>query len=140
MIVRFIIILTIAIVPFLCIAQNDGDCNFNLPPISYMGNSTKLSASAKQMLEMISRQIKDNPECRIRVEGHATSGKTLQQLSWDRVYSAIAYLVERTGISESRFVFDYGNPGNPNQVEFYPTMEDGPQNVPAPHPNLRRKN
>jgi OmpA-OmpF porin, OOP family len=140
MILRSVFILAITILPFFCIAQDNANCNFDLPSVSYMGNSTSLSASAKQMLEMISRVIKDNPGCRIRVEGHSTSSKNLQQLSWDRVYSVINYLVERTGISEERFLFDYGNEGNPNVVDFYPTMEMGPTSVPAPHPNLRRKN
>jgi OmpA-OmpF porin, OOP family len=47
-------------------------------------------------------------------------------------------MVERQGISEDRFIFDYGTEGDVNTVDLMGTTEEGPNTVPAPHPNLRR--
>ena len=48
-------------------------------------------------------------------------------------------LVEKQGISESRLIFVYGENGDANTVDLQGTTEDGPNTVPAPHPNLRAK-
>jgi len=49
-------------------------------------------------------------------------------------------LVEKQGSSESRLVFSDGQDGDVNTVDLLGTTEDGPNTVPAPHPNLKSKN
>jgi OOP family OmpA-OmpF porin len=52
----------------------------------------------------------------------------------------INYLVEKEGISSDRFIFRYGQSGgDENTVDLKDgSNEEGPNTVPAPHPNLRR--
>ena len=73
--------------------------------------------------------------------GYCASSKSEQQLSWDRVNAVINYLVEKEGISADRFIFKYGQEGGDcNTVDLRDgTQEEGPNTVPAPHPNLRRR-
>ncbi|MFN5762284.1 MAG: hypothetical protein ACK44U_09405, partial [Sphingobacteriales bacterium] len=63
-------------------------------------------------------------------------------LSWDRVNAVINFLVEKQGISSDRFIWKYGqSEGDQNTVDLRGAEqgEDGPNTVPAPHPNLRRR-
>jgi outer membrane protein OmpA-like peptidoglycan-associated protein len=114
-------------------------CNItNLPSIQFRGNSIRISQDAEAMLANVAEQLKANPECRVRISGHGPVSKAAQQLSWDRVNAVIKYLVEKQGIAESRFIFEYGTEGDPNSVDLIGTTDQGPNTVPAPHPNLRR--
>ena len=90
----------------------------------------------------VAEKIRTNPNCRIAVIGYGESSKSAQQLSWDRVNAVINYLVEQEGISADRFIFKYGEGGgDPNTVDLRDgSAEDGPNAVPAPHPNLRKRN
>jgi hypothetical protein len=75
------------------------------------------------------------------VIGYCASSKSEQQRSWDRVNAVINYLVEKEGISGDRLIFQYGQEGGDcNTVDLRAAAagEEGPNNVPAPHPNLRR--
>ena len=72
----------------------------------------------KQYLQVLQNNLKANPECRVRVSGHGPVSKAAQQLSWDRVNAVIKYLVEKQGIAESRFIFEYGTEGDPNTVDL----------------------
>jgi hypothetical protein len=72
------------------------------------------------------------------VIGYGASSKSAQQLSWERVNAVIKYLVEKQGVSESRLLFVYAQDGDANTVDLQGTTEDGPNTVPAPHPNLRK--
>jgi OmpA-OmpF porin, OOP family len=115
-----------------------GNCGIsNLPSVQFKGGSASLSKDAQAVLASAAAQIKANPTCKIRVTGHGASDKRAQQLSWDRVNAVIRYMVERQGISEDRFIFDYGTEGDVNTVDLMGTTEEGPNTVPAPHPNLR---
>ena len=76
----------------------------------------------------------------MKVIGYGASSKSAQQLSWERVNAVMKYLVEKQGISESRLLFNYGQDGDMNTVDLMGTTEDGPNTVPAPHPNLKSKN
>jgi outer membrane protein OmpA-like peptidoglycan-associated protein len=119
-----------------------GRCNIgDLPSITFRGRSVALSNDARALLASVAQKIRDNSECRIAVVGYCSSSKSEQQLSWDRVNSVINYLVEREGVSADRFIFKYGQEGGDcNTVDFRDgTQEDGPNTVPAPHPNLRRR-
>lgn len=119
-----------------------GGCGIgDLPSVSFSGRSVTLSNDAKAVLGSVAQNIRNNPNCKIAVIGYGESSKSAQQLSWDRVNAVINYLVEKEGISSDRFVFKYGEGGgDPNTVDLRDgTGEEGPNTVPAPHPNLRRK-
>lgn len=110
-----------------------------LPSVQFKSGSTKLSSAATTSLTTAAQEINANPNCKVRVIGYGASDKRAQQLSWDRVNAVIRYLVEKQGISEGRFIFTYGQEGDANTVDLEGTTEEGPNTVPAPHPNLRRR-
>jgi outer membrane protein OmpA-like peptidoglycan-associated protein len=112
----------------------------NLPSVSFTGRSVALSNDAKAVLATVAQKLKDNPNCKVVVQGYGESSKAAQQLSWDRVNSVINYLVEKEGISAERLIFKFGETGgDSNTVDLRDgTGEEGPNAVPAPHPNLRR--
>ena len=110
----------------------------DLPSIQFKGGTMRLSKEAQDILKNVADKLKGQPTCKVKVSGHGASTKAAQQLSWDRVNSIIRYLVERQGISNSRIIFEYGTEGDPNTVDLMGTTEDGPNSVPAPHPNLQR--
>jgi len=74
------------------------------------------------------------------ISGAGNTSKVQQQRSWDRVNAVIEYMSEKHGIDRNRFVFKYGEAGNPESVTFRSAMsgEDGPSNVAPPFPNLRK--
>lgn len=108
-----------------------------LPSIQFKGNS-KLSKDAEALLANAATKINANPNCKVKVIGYGASSKSAQQLSWERVNAVIKYLVEKQGVSESRLLFVYAQDGDANTVDLQGTTEDGPNTVPAPHPNLRK--
>jgi OOP family OmpA-OmpF porin len=117
-----------------------GDCTIgDLPSIQFKGNA-KLTKDAQAILASVAQKINANPTCKIKVVGYGASDKKAQQTSWERVNAVIKYLVEKQGIAESRFVFSYGQEGDSNTVDLQGTTEEGPNTVPAPHPNLKGKN
>jgi outer membrane protein OmpA-like peptidoglycan-associated protein len=121
---------------------NGKKCNIgNLPSITFKGRSVTLSKDAQALVASAAEQLRNNPNCKIAVIGYGESSKAAQQLSWDRVNAVINYLVEKEGISSDRFIFRYGQSGgDENTVDLRDgTGEEGPNTVPAPHPNLRRK-
>jgi outer membrane protein OmpA-like peptidoglycan-associated protein len=118
-------------------------CNIgDLPSVQFRNRSVALSNDAKALLSSAAQRIKANPRCRIAVVGYCSSNKTEQQLSWDRVNAVINYLVEQEGITSDRLIFKYGESGGDcNTVDLRDgTNEEGPNTVPAPFPNLRRRN
>jgi len=108
----------------------------DLPSIKFKGNS-KLSKAAQVMLATVAQKVNANPTCKVRVVGYGASTKKAQQVSWERVNAVIKYLVEKQGISESRLIFAYGQDGDADTVDLQGTTEEGPNTVPAPHPNLK---
>lgn len=114
------------------------ECNIgNLPSIPFKGNA-KLSKDAQAALATVAAKINANPNCKVKVIGYGSASKAAQQQSWERVNAVIKYLVEKQGIAESRLIFTYGQDGDANTVDLQGTMEEGPNTVPAPHPNLRK--
>jgi len=113
----------------------------DLPSITFPGRTVSLDNDSKAVLASVAEKIRNNPNCKIAVIGYGESSKSAQQLSWDRVNAVINYLVEKEGISADRFIFKYGEGGgDPNTVDLRDgTTEEGPNAVPAPHPNLRKK-
>jgi outer membrane protein OmpA-like peptidoglycan-associated protein len=118
-------------------------CNMStVPRISFAKGTSKLSTDAQALLASTADRLKNNPACKLVVTGYAEESKASQQLSWDRVSAVINYLSEKQGISSERFVFKYGqSAGDLNTVDLNATGEvtEGPNTVPAPHPNLRKK-
>ena len=113
----------------------------DLPSVSFTGRSVSLSKDAQAVLAGVAAKMRDNAACKVAVSGYGESSKAAQQLSWDRVNAVIKYLVEKEGISEDRFIFKYAQgEGDGNTVDLKDgTGEEGPNTVPAPHPNLRKK-
>jgi len=115
------------------------DCAItSLPSVQFAKGSVRLSKAAQASLASVAAQLNANPSCKAKVIGYGASNKKAQQLSWDRVNSVIKYLVEKQGISESRLLFFYGQDGDANTVDLQGTTEEGPNTVPAPHPNLQK--
>jgi OOP family OmpA-OmpF porin len=115
------------------------ECTIGSLPSVEIKSGIKLSKDAQSILDAAASQIKANPNCKIAVVGHGAASKRAQQLSWDRVEAVINYLVEKQGISRDRFVFKYGEEGDANTVDLRDaTGEDGPNMVPAPHPQYRK--
>ena len=112
----------------------------DLPSVSFTGRSVTLSNDAKAVLATVAQKMRDHAACKVAVIGYGESSKSAQQLSWDRVNAVINYLVEKEGVSADRFVFKYGEGGgDTNTVDLKDgTGTEGPNAVPAPHPNLRR--
>jgi len=112
-----------------------------LPSITFSGNSVAVSQDAQSLLASVGARMRNNPECKVVVVGYCSSTKVEQQRSWDRVNAVINYLVEKEGISGDRFIFSYGQEGGDcNTVDLRAAGEgeEGPNTVPAPHPNLRK--
>jgi outer membrane protein OmpA-like peptidoglycan-associated protein len=121
---------------------NGHKCNIgDLPSINFKGRTVTLTKDNKALLASTASKLRDNPNCKIAVIGYGESSKAAQQLSWDRVNAVINYLVEKEGVSSDRFIFRYAQSGGEeNTVDLKDgTGEEGPNTVPAPHPNLRRK-
>lgn len=112
-----------------------------LPSVTFTGNSVRLSNDAQSLLASVAARLRNNPSCRVVVVGYCASNKAAQQRSWDRVNAVINHLVEREGISQDRFIFQHAQEGgdcNTVDIRAAAAGEEGPSNVPAPHPNLRR--
>jgi outer membrane protein OmpA-like peptidoglycan-associated protein len=115
----------------------------DLPSVSFKANSAAISKDAEAVLATVADRMRNNPNCKVVVSGYGEPSKASQQLSWDRVNAVINYMVDKQGISSDRFIFKYGQTeGDPNTVDLRAAAEgdEGPNTVPAPHPNLRKKN
>jgi hypothetical protein len=122
-------------------ANKVNTCNIGeLPSIQFKPNTVHVTKEIEITLNAIAQKIKSSPSCNIKVIGFAFANKSSQQTSWDRVNNVIRYLVEKQGIAESRFIFEYGQQGDSNTINLQATTENGPNVVPAPHPQLRRIN
>jgi outer membrane protein OmpA-like peptidoglycan-associated protein len=112
-----------------------------LPSVTFSGKTVSLSKDNQSLLASVGARMRNNPECKVVVVGYCNSTKQEQQLSWDRVNAVINYLVEKEGISADRFIFQYGQEGgdcNTVDLRGAASGEEGPNTVPAPHPNLRK--
>jgi len=121
-----------------------GDCDNALgalPSISFNSNSARLSDDATRLLAIVADRMRNNPDCKIVVTGYCASNKREQQRSWDRVNAIVTYLVEKEGIRADRMIFKYAEEGgdcDTVDIRAASQGEEGPNTVPAPHPNLRR--
>jgi outer membrane protein OmpA-like peptidoglycan-associated protein len=120
-----------------------GGCNVGAGSICFKANSAKLSSDANNQLANLAAQMKANPTCKVVVLGNAGDSKVQQQRSWDRVNAVINYMSETQQVSRDMFIFQYtGGTGDANCVMFRTAMpgEEGPSNLPPPHPQLGTKN
>jgi outer membrane protein OmpA-like peptidoglycan-associated protein/opacity protein-like surface antigen len=114
----------------------------DLPSISFNPKVFKITKDAEPVLASVADRLRQNPNCHIVVTSYTCEpSKSSQQLSWDRVNAVINYLIEKQGISSDRLIFKYGESGGDcNTVDLRSAEGDeGPNTVPAPHPNLRRR-
>jgi outer membrane protein OmpA-like peptidoglycan-associated protein len=112
-----------------------------LPSVTFNKNSVKLSDDAKRLLAVVADRMRNSPGCNVVVTGYCAGNKVEQQRSWDRVNAIINYLIEKEGVSGDRLIFKYGEEGGDcDTVDIRPANEgeEGPNTVPAPHPNLRK--
>ena len=112
-----------------------------LPSVSFKAGSNKLSDDAKAVLATVAAKPRNNPGCKVVVVGYCSSNKKEQQLSWDHVNAVINYMVDKEGVSQDRFIFNYGQEGGDcNTVDLRAAAEgeDGPNRVEPPHPALRK--
>ena len=112
-----------------------------LPSVSFAKNSVKLSDDAKRLLAVVADRMRNSPGCNVVVTGYCASNKVEQQRSWDRVNAIINYLIEKEGVSGDRLIFKYGEEGgdcDTVDIRAANEGEEGPNTVPAPHPNLRK--
>jgi len=108
--------------------------------LMFTTGATRITPGMQAQLATLAAQMQANPTCRVVIMGNGNS-KIEQQRSWDRVNAVIEYMSERNNISRDRFIFQYNNPAVPaNTIMYRSAMEgeEGPANVPPPHPNLRR--
>jgi len=108
--------------------------------INFSAGSAKLSSAGMSQLNSLASSMRSNPNCKAVIIGNGSGSKIEQQRSWDRVNSVINYMVDKQGIDRDRFIFQYGNSGDANSVEYRAASagEEGPSNTPPPFPNLRK--
>lgn len=124
------------------VSSVSGPCsNIGSGAIVFDANSARIKPYNQARLASLAALMKANPGCRVVIIGSGSGSKVQQQRSWDRVEAVITYMTERHGIDRNRFIFQYGQPGDPNTVMYRSAMEgeDGPSNVAPPFPNLRRE-
>lgn len=108
--------------------------------VSFTGRTAKIAQAAQSQLAVLAAQMQANPDCKVVITGSGNKNKVQQQLSWDRVNAVIDYMSNTHGIDRNRFIFHYGQPGDPNSVMYRSAVpgEVGPSTVAPPFPNLRR--
>jgi len=121
-----------------------GDCAQTLgalPSVTFTKNSVKLSDDAKRLLAVVADRMRNSPGCNVVVTGYCAGNKVEQQRSWDRVNAIINYLIEKEGVSGDRLIFKYGEEGgdcDTVDIRAANAGEEGPNQVPAPHPQLKK--
>ncbi len=88
------------------LAQKEKNIAKELPSLVFAAISFTLNPENKQMLGMISKILKDNPEKILMMKIHSASNrKSAQQLCDNRGNTIKHYLIEIKGISSDRIVF-----------------------------------
>jgi len=114
--------------------------NIGANSVTFDANSSRIRPAMQAQLATLAAQMMANPDCKVVLIGNGAGGKLQQQRSWDRVHAIIEYLNEKHNIDRSRFIFQYGQAGEPNTVMYRSAMpgEEGPANPAPPFPNLRK--
>lgn len=125
-----------------CCKGMQGGCNIMANSLCFSANSANLSAEHKNILANLAAQMKASPTCKVVVIGNQGNSKLQQQRSWEKVNAVIKYMTETQNINRNQFIFQYqGTSGDVNCVMFRAAQpgEEGPTNVPPPHPQLGSK-
>lgn len=103
-------------------------------------SGSRITPAMQAQLSNLAAQMQGNPNCRVVIMGNGGSSKAAQQRSWDRVNAIIEFMSEKNNIDRNRFIFNYQGSGSADAVMYRSANEgeEGPSNVPPPHPNLRR--
>jgi len=114
--------------------------NISAGSLNFAGTSARITPGMQAQLSNLAAQMSANPTCKVVISGAGNTSKVQQQRSWDRVNSVIEYMSEKHGVDRNRFIFKYGEAGNPESVMFRSALsgEEGPSNVAPPFPNLRK--
>ncbi|MBK7764012.1 MAG: hypothetical protein IPI46_11790 [Bacteroidetes bacterium] len=101
----------------------------------------KLSSEAKAALSILANDMRANPTCRVVIIGNGNENKLEEQRSWDRVNNIINYMRDNQGIDGERFIFRFGESGEPGTVSYRPAAEgeSGEATVAPKHPELTGK-
>jgi hypothetical protein len=113
--------------------------NIGAGSISFSSGS-RITPAMQSQLATLAAQMQGSPDCRVVIMGNGGESKAAQQRSWDRVNAIIEFMSEKHNIDRNRFIFNYQGSGSPDAVMYRSANEgeEGPSNVPPPHPNLRR--
>ena len=108
--------------------------------LTYAPSSYTISTATESLLSALGDKMRANPDCRVVVTGSAGGTKFAQELSWLRVYGVIEYMSDRLNIDRARFIFNYEGVAPADQIICRGAYEgeEGPSNVPEPHPDQKR--
>jgi len=108
--------------------------------LMFTTGSARITPSMQAQLATLAAQMQANPNCKVVIMGNGGGSKIAQQRSWDRVNAVIEYMSEKNNVDRNRFIFNYQGTGDENAIMYRSANagEEGPSNVPPPHPNLRR--
>jgi len=114
--------------------------NIGAGSIMFTSGSSRITPAMQAQLATLAAQMQANPDCRVVIMGNGSGSKAAQQRSWDRVNAIIEYMSEKNNIDRNKFIFNYEGTGSADAVMYRSANqgEEGPSNVPPPHPNLRR--
>lgn len=123
-----------------CGDHHDACGNIGAGSLMFSAGSSRITPSMQAQLATLAAQMQANPDCRVVIMGNGNESKAAQQRSWDRVNAVIEYMSEKNNIDRNRFIFNYQGTGGSDVVMYRSANagEEGPSNVPPPHPNLRR--
>lgn len=121
--------------------QGPTGCNIMAGSLMFSGKNSRISPDMQSQLNSLAAQMASSPTCRVVIMGGGAGSKLKEQLSWERVNSVIEYMSEHNNVDRSRFIFQYqGGAGVPDNSVMYRSAnpgEEGPANMPPPHPDLR---
>jgi hypothetical protein len=79
-------------------------CRCDYPTLIYKGNTSGLSNDNRNMLAKVSSMLKENPDCKISLNGYPEASKTSQASCQKRLETIKIYLIEKEGISADRII------------------------------------
>jgi hypothetical protein len=77
-------------------------CRCDYPTLIYKGSTTGLSNDNRNMLARVSAMLKENPDCKISINGYPQASKAAQANCQKRLETIKIYLIEKEGISADR--------------------------------------
>lgn len=104
--------------------------------LKFLPYVSALTADAKAALDKMIPSLMADTSRRLVLIGGGWSYLT-NQISWEQGNATMNYLLEQHGIPRRRFIFSYAG-GTPNNfvIRYAVDGEEGPENVPPPHPSF----